>query len=696
MASSDPVSAMSHGDASPKGLVCSMCWQELFSTPDFQQLCKAPFKDGKNGNAAEVECRYTTSMSRIYTSATGGCEWCTFMTECLKLNSEFTNKEVANDPLRVIVGGHNISEHKLPDGEGILQCLCTPPGNNQFRLRLLGAGQRFANIWFNLFYHDLTDPRVTVTAADVQSQLHHPPVWDEARQWLKDCAQHDCCPRQGPKPLPSRVIDVGADPTGLTVSLVSGEDRADFYAALSYCWGDSQCGLTTSQNLKQRWTSIDTQLLSSSVRDAIWVTKQLGLSYLWVDAICIMQDSLEDKVHELKAMAAIYQQAHLTIIAASSKSASHGFLDDRQTPMFPKHTFPFWTKDKRLTCIRGRRGEINESADPGMEPLERRAWAFQENILSSRRLLFNERAMQYECRQHRVSLRRSHSKIPAHQPVRVFASPESIMVLPGHTEMAKTLVSSRKTRHHFTSLSGIAIRQTWQAILKEYTGRSLKFRDDVFSALAAIAEEFQPHVGQIYLAGLWDGPMLPALLLWMARLSHQPEAGWEVEDLAPSWSWASVGYSINYWPKLRDKPITWQAQLNCVRVQPRYESLPYGPVNFGYMRLRAKIRRAHYERSSYSHAMSWYPPGPRGSKRSEWSWVLQSSASIDPRYREQDRDVLCLALCRTDADRGEDTRIHGLIVVETEQQGIYRRVGMFCDKDPGEFDECETLTLVLV
>ena len=707
MAEQSPIAAMPQSASSPRELVCTMCWQELFSTPEFQQLCQAPFKDGKNGRAAVVECRYTTSMSRIHNSAAGGCEWCTFMTECLKLNLKFTNQEVANDPLRVIVCGHTCSKDRWPDGVGILQCSCTPPGNNQFELKVsLEEPFGFETAWvgFELFHDDETGALVTVTARDSQVHLKHPKVWAEARQWLIDCGQHECCPGQGLKGLPNRVIDVGSDPTGRTVKLVSGKGKAGLYVALSYCWGDVLSGVTNSQNLRQRWKSIDTQSLVWTIRNAIWATQQLGLSYLWVDAICIVQDSLEDKVCELEAMATIYQQAYVTIIASSSESASHGFLDDRRASTYPTYRFPFWSKDKRLTRVGGRRSDDPDML-PEKEPLERRAWAYQEELLSSRRLLFTERAMQYECRQHRVSLGGSFYTESDHKPLRVFANPESIMILPRHgpTNMAQVLVASRKTRQQSADSGQTAVLHAWQTVIAGYTSRSLTFRDDIFSALASIAETFQPHIGQRYIAGLWDGPMLPGLLLWYACLPHPPTARVAADSLAPSWSWASADYMVNYSGALEVEKIEWQGQLLCAHVSPRYESLPYGPVSFGYLRLQAKVRRAHYERSpnarwwdeySGTNKLHWYHPGTKRGVRSEWFHPY--TASIDPGHRAHDSDVFCLALCRSVVEHTGETQIHGLFVVETEEYGIYRRVGKFERMDPRDFDDCETLTLVLV
>ena len=402
MADLDSRSVSAAWPVSPKSLVCLTCWRELFSTPRFQQLCKAPYEDNGQGWFKAVECVYESSLSEIQFSACEGCQWCAFILGVLASIAEDTAEWVAVLrkmptilPVHVTLRGHVDGDCTVLPDQGILNCLCTPPGNNVFEVRVSMddiKGQQ----GLDLFRLESTDPMVTVTANDMQVQVSQLHGWDEPRQWLEACSRHACCPRPVPTPLPSRVIDVLSDPAGPTVKLVSGHGTKDFYAALSYCWGGVQSGLTTTTNLEQRKVSFDMKSLSLTIQQAIWVTRLLGLRYLWIDAICIVQDSVEDKIHELGSMGAIYQQAYVTILAANSESASHGFLDDRLEPEGQPRMLPFWTSDLRLTSISSR---FQDPEEPEVqEALDRRAWAFQENLLSSRRLLFTEKTLQYECR----------------------------------------------------------------------------------------------------------------------------------------------------------------------------------------------------------------------------------------------------------------------------------------------------------
>ena len=433
---------------------------------------------------------------------------------------------------------------------------------------------------------------------------------------------------QNPEPLPSRVIDVASDSDGDIVSLVDGRGPFNYYAALSYPWGDRQVGQTTGRNLPVRQHAMDMKSLSSSVQDAIWVTRRLGLRYLWVDAICILQDSEEDKVRELKSMAAIYRQAYVTLLAASSESSSDGFLDKQYFVEGSSRVLPFWTKTKVLTSVGVR---YNDRSFYPKGPLDFRAWAFQENLLSSRRLLFTPLTLQYECRRGRVNLGDSLCDPWRVLGAQIFISPGSIIRLPaaGVPLRARKFNVSRLTRRQSAGPEGGLILALWQDILQEYTSRSLTFQEDVLPALSAIAEAFQP----------------------------------------------------------------------------------FGPVDHAYLRIRATYREARYERTSVddwwnrldgANDVFWRSKGAGSGEKSRWDHLRygesRARASIDPRHRLSEGNVLALALCRTvNAEPWADLgMIHGLLIVPTGEKGIYKRRGAFYNARPSDFEGCDTVEVVLI
>ncbi|KAF2622255.1 hypothetical protein BU25DRAFT_297426, partial [Macroventuria anomochaeta] len=98
------------------------------------------------------------------------------------------------------------------------------------------------------------------------------------------------------------------------------------HAALSYCWeGDQEVNLT--KPILTLWRSeILFYNLPQTIKDALWVTAELGLQYLWVDAFCIIQDEDADKNKELARMSDVYSEAYITLLAARSPKGQDGFL----------------------------------------------------------------------------------------------------------------------------------------------------------------------------------------------------------------------------------------------------------------------------------------------------------------------------------------------------------------------------------
>ncbi|EON68892.1 hypothetical protein W97_08150 [Coniosporium apollinis CBS 100218] len=137
-----------------------------------------------------------------------------------------------------------------------------------------------------------------------------------ARDWITDCEEnHEDCPELGHSILPTRVIDVlshrdiDGDPQRIRLRLGAGECAP--YVALSYCWGGAQPFTTTSLTLQDRLQGFFLSSLPRSLQDAVTATRKLGLRYLFVDALCIIQDSQEDKDSEMAKMGEVYHDFRL-------------------------------------------------------------------------------------------------------------------------------------------------------------------------------------------------------------------------------------------------------------------------------------------------------------------------------------------------------------------------------------------------
>ena len=237
----------------------------------------------------------------------------------------------------------------------------------------------------------------------VEASLSGENTIQQIQTWLNECLathpeslSHDGQPLLHRFPLPTRVIDVGTDSEPISKlfqpSFVLHED----YITLSYCWGQQRFLTTVSTNIEAHLEGLQESSLPQTFIDAIETTRKLGFRYLWIDALCIIQDSADDKAIEIGAMDSIYSNSVLTIAVVNATGVADGFL----------RTKPRLRVDIPYRCPDGALGTVQispqESIDLWQEPLYTRAWCLQENLLSSRLLLFTNTEVLWQCKSHPI------------------------------------------------------------------------------------------------------------------------------------------------------------------------------------------------------------------------------------------------------------------------------------------------------
>lgn len=153
-----------------------------------------------------------------------------------------------------------------------------------------------------------------------------------AQYWLNDCmTHHKLCRSIQPRKtaLPSRVIDVGPSDGSQEPVLYLTNGATGPYIALSYCWGNSDIAKTNSHNVKERLQRIQIEDLPQTYRDLIEVARRFEVRYVWIDAICIVQDSRDDWLAESRKMSDYYRNASITVAAACSGNAAGGLFQKR-------------------------------------------------------------------------------------------------------------------------------------------------------------------------------------------------------------------------------------------------------------------------------------------------------------------------------------------------------------------------------
>lgn len=175
------------------------------------------------------------------------------------------------------------------------------------------------------------------------------------KRWIDNClTTHLACATEQ-KILPTRVLDVSTNNPSLYVSC--GEKKP--YTALSHCWGKSPLIQTHRRTLQDRLAGISWNSLSTTFQDAAITTRELGIRYLWIDSLCIVQDDPEDWARESGSMASIYQGAQVVFAASEANDGHQGFLRSRADSAPPKSIFHGNRFNGDAYSIRIRKGDYH-------------------------------------------------------------------------------------------------------------------------------------------------------------------------------------------------------------------------------------------------------------------------------------------------------------------------------------------------
>ncbi|KAF1847863.1 HET-domain-containing protein [Cucurbitaria berberidis CBS 394.84] len=228
--------------------------------------------------------------------------------------------------------------------------------------------------------------------------------FDVAKRWLDHCeANHSECAGHNSRlaELPSRVICVAEE--GQDPHLVSGNGERARYATLSHCWGRSTATITTTESLRKRQDSIPLETIPKTFKDAILVCRKLGMPYLWIDSLCIIQDDKDDWERESGHMGSIYYDSTLTIAATDSPDSSRGLFIPRRPYEYCYYdivrlpsSFGDHKGQAYLTASTwGVYGPPASNVENGI--LQTRGWVMQEKYLARRTLHFLAGQMVWIC-----------------------------------------------------------------------------------------------------------------------------------------------------------------------------------------------------------------------------------------------------------------------------------------------------------
>jgi hypothetical protein len=356
------------------------------------------------------------------------------------------------------------------------------------------------------------------------------------RSWLSECiAGHRSCVYSPTTQLPSRVLEVSSLDGTATLRLIQSMGLSGQYIALSHCWG-THSGLKTSKpSLREYMDAINPSSLSKTVDDAVSITRGLGIRYLWVDTLCIIQDDPEDWERESSKMNQIYRSSLVMIAASGSKDGRGGCFLPKPAGPHPVIVPVVITPPKENVSVTFK---IHcGSATMGLHdlPLNQRGWCLQESLLPQRILHFRKDRVIWQCREcftgeDYVYLRRNR-----HEPVSI----DSI--------------------ERFPQLSDKPDLHNWLNIVEDYSRRELTVYTDKLYAMDGLANYFKSFLNTTYMYGIWSDSMHLGLLWISADGKMRDPPGWR----APSWSWAALDGPVYHLPTLQSFSLR---QNPCVQI----------------------------------------------------------------------------------------------------------------------------------
>ncbi|KAI3326688.1 heterokaryon incompatibility protein-domain-containing protein [Xylariaceae sp. AK1471] len=383
-----------------------------------------------------------------------------------------------------------------------------------------------------------TDPGSKATSIGVEVSL---PALPEAgselhfhilNEWLRDCNEshnsHKSASQE--KELPTRVLEVRSDLLRLREN-----DKTTYgkYIALSHRWGEDNHKkrlITSNGNKGDHCKSINFDCLPKTFQHAVTVTRNLGIQYLWIDSLCIIQDDEEDWKRESNRMESVFANAYCTIAATSSEDSWAGFLD--RPSVGPSVKLVDGSADPPFHVYAN---EVGGSFDSDLKngELNRRAWVLQERALSPRTIHFTSGYTYWEC----GSVVRCENLIQMVKPSDLLSSSQFPMTVSGPPP------------------GGAA--SAFEDIFTRYSRLNIAFTKDRPYAIAGLQNRLENQYQTKATYGIIHCCIQRSLLWQRAGKWMEDDPG---TGMIPSWSWMKYRGEIRY-GKFPTTNVRWNRDI---------------------------------------------------------------------------------------------------------------------------------------
>ena len=448
--------------------------------------------------------------------------------------------------------------------------------------------------------------------------------------------------------IPARLIEISITNHTPTIRIIetSGQlpGKRD-YMTLSYCWGNSHFPTLQTKDEQQLKNGFAFETLPKVFQDAIHIAGWYQINYLWIDSLCILQDSHDDWISESCKMRDIYRNSFLTIAATGATDPYQGCFRDRNPSLVEPIKFCVSNESAEHRIVFDRE-EMERSIHES--PLSKRAWALQERLLSPRVLHFGENQMHWECNDSSACESCPGGVQPDLRPF--LSSVDKCQLMSGHEDF---------------------LVNVWSPIVTSYSKGALTKFSDKCLAISGIADEAQSLYGGTYIAGLWRENFV-AQLVWYINPSRDDVptvASYKrpTTYVAPSWSWLSVDGPISL--ELRGIPHIF---LEIIHIETELlTNNPFGTIKSAWIQARGWLSAGTWKhKKAQTH---------QGSLRSICGHACNAIDSVTMDTAVESEDVFCLPVGSDGPKEGRDEGlVYGLLLAQTgDKADEYRRIGIF-------------------
>lgn len=462
--------------------------------------------------------------------------------------------------------------------------------------------------------------------------------------------------------MPTRLLEITQLSGQWRLRIIDGPEvqLESTYLTLSHCWGSSDFVRLTSENHRSYKDDLPYESLPQTFQDAVELTFALGFNYLWIDSLCIVQDSHGDWAHESSMMGSVYAQGCLNIAATYSQDCDGGLFNQSKMLSASPCIIQMIDDDGASAGATFYQDSVWHR-EVETAPLGKRGWVVQERVLAPRIIHFSQSQSLWECCQKRAA-----ELLPADA---VGEDGELKKVTP-YAETSEAEDPDRMWVH-----------SNWASLVEKYSSCSLTVQSDKLVAISGLARRTCGQLGltpKDYVAGLWTSNLIYGLLYRVLGASKPVR----FPDRAPSWSWASINGDVIFFPQDRANLSQW-TYTSVLDTQTYHNGDPFGQLQGGCIRLRGPLAELPNQ-SSLSEMSHKSAPKEAITFTATTSGIFFDES---PSQRQYHPTPLYFLLLVVDSKIDEPAVVHGLLLRSTgRKRGQFERIGVWLHGEVGNFE----------